>query len=72
MDTATLTTPWCLWCGLGGEATVPKHEAAAFRIGVLHIQDAMPTTPPPIREQILTGTHPACWDAMMAEQEDEG
>lgn len=53
-------TPRCVTCGLGGTVTVPRSEYMALRIGVLHIQDAMPTTPVEVREQIMTGLHPTC------------
>jgi hypothetical protein len=36
------------------------------------IQNAMPTTPAPIREQIITGIHPECWENPKKEWEEEG
>ena len=36
-----------------------------------YIQKAMPSVSADVREQILTGTHPACWDALWKDMETE-
>jgi len=58
--TMMLKTLPCPVCHQPGEVEVPFEEGAAYMIGVLRIQDAMPTTPANIREQLITGLHPAC------------
>jgi hypothetical protein len=35
------------------------------------IQYAFPTLSAGMREQIISGTHPDCWDAMFADDESE-
>lgn len=55
-----LTTQPCPVCKKPGYVEVPRSEGVAYLIGVLRIQDAMPTTPVAVREQLLTGLHPAC------------
>jgi hypothetical protein len=64
-----IMTRRCVTCGKRGMVEVDEAEGQSFINGVRHIQDAMPTTPAPIREQLMTGTHPACWDKMIAEEE---
>ncbi len=34
-------------------------------------QDAFPDLLAPIREQIISGTHPQCWDEIFKDYEDE-
>ena len=65
-----LYTPACVHCGHTGEIDVPEKEGEAYLSGIGHIQDAMPTTPAPIREQLMTGMHPKCWDVVMSDVSD--
>lgn len=64
----------CTWskCKRREQDTVKvnRQEYMAFQMGTKRIQDAMPTTPAPIREQMMTGTHPECWEEMWNEMED--
>jgi len=60
-----MTTPKCIMCGKYGEVEVPS-SAGYFRWkhqGV-PIQTALADMSEADREQLKTGTHPACWDAM--------
>jgi hypothetical protein len=34
------------------------------------IQDALPDLDKSLREQMMTGTHPSCWELMMHDEED--
>ena len=63
-------TPPCCCCGRLGEILVSVDGYAAWRDGTL-IQDAMPELAPEYREQLMTGTHPACWDAMFGNEEED-
>lgn len=63
-------TQKCLVCEEVGEVDVPSNAWAAYKSGMF-IQDAMPTVPAPIREQIISGTHPECWDKMWADFEED-
>jgi hypothetical protein len=60
-------------CGLCGEASLLVVSRAAYVSWVAGglIQDAFPDMPRDEREQLKTGTHPACWDAMLGDP-DEG
>jgi hypothetical protein len=62
-------TKTCPSCREPGSVDVDASEYRAFEYGRLLVQDAMPTTPAPVLEQLITGMHPACWDAMAAEEE---
>jgi hypothetical protein len=64
-----LQTKRCLHCDKPGIVEVNDDDGRAFESGVGHIQDVMPNTPAPIREQLMTGTHPKCWDEIMSEEE---
>ena len=66
-----LPTKRCMLCHEEGEVEVNDEEWIAALTSGKHIQDAMPTTPAPIREQLMTGTHPQCWDAMFQDEEDD-
>jgi hypothetical protein len=35
------------------------------------IQDALPDLDKALREQMMTGTHPKCWELMTQEEEDK-
>jgi len=62
-------TKTCLCCSKTGEVDVPEEGYAKWKAGAF-IQNAMPEVPAPLREQLITGTHPACWEAMFADGED--
>jgi len=36
-----------------------------------YIQDSFKTMSAPLREQIITGTHPECWQAMFGQEQEE-
>jgi len=61
-------TKTCMRCNKAGEVDVPEEGYAKWKAGAF-IQDAMPEVPAPLREQLITGTHPACWEQMFAGEE---
>jgi len=63
-------TPVCIHCGHSAILFVDPAELAAFEAGAF-AQDAFPNTPAPIREQFISGTHPACWDTIFADENEE-
>ncbi len=65
----TITTPKCFHCGCEGEVTVTPDGLAAYHRGEF-AQVAFPELDRTLREQIISGTHPACWDSMFAIDED--
>lgn len=66
----TVTTKRCMFCGQGGEVVADEVGLARWQAGEL-IQVALPALSPSDREQLLTGTHSACWDAMFPPDEEE-
>ena len=65
----TVSTPVCMGCSKRSSLLVPLKGYNAWRLGAL-IQDAFPELAPEEREQLKTGTHAACWDAMFGGLED--
>jgi hypothetical protein len=55
-------TPPCLICRQTGTLAVTRAEASALHRGEL-VQDVLPTLAGPMREQLISGIHPACWRA---------
>lgn len=63
--TVVLTTPRCGMCGKTGAVEVSAEGYLARTNGAL-IQDAFPDLDKALREQIVSGTHPKCWEQMVA------
>ena len=61
-------TKRCPVCRLKGEVFVPEAGMRDWREGML-IQDAMFDVRPEIREQLMTGMHPACWEGLFGDGE---
>lgn len=68
MDTYTIHRR-CPLCGLLAHVTVPGPGLWAWEHGDF-VQVAFPSLTPDEREMVMTGTHPACWDAMMGDEDD--
>jgi hypothetical protein len=68
-DTIIFDTPTCPSCGEKGMVTLVKDEYEEWRKGAL-IQNAFPSMPAPIREQLKTGYHPECWTKTFGSDED--
>lgn len=71
----TVTTRRCFHCGCEGEVTVTQAGLAAYNRGE-YAQVAFPELDKALREQIISGTHPKCWEEMFAfdegASEDDG
>ena len=63
MTTEFIRTPRCFHCGEQGILSLPIKGIEAYENGAL-IQDAFPDLDRQLREQIITGTHPKCWEEM--------
>jgi len=73
METTLIKTKRCFVCGDEGYLELSKQGVARYERGAF-VQDAFPELPAPVREQIITGTHPKCWDEMFGgfdEEEEE-
>jgi hypothetical protein len=60
-------TPTCGWCGKTGTVELTFKDYISFEHDSGTIQDRLPNTPAPIREQLKTGYHPTCWTEMFGE-----
>jgi len=61
-------TKKCPICGDIGEVVMPAEDAeygANLRWAGSLIQECYPTLSPALREQVLTGTHPECWNELL-------
>ena len=67
----TVTTPKCMVCGKFGEVEVDSVGHYRWKHQGVLIQLALPNLSTELREQLKTGTHPACWDEMFPDEEDE-
>jgi hypothetical protein len=63
MELVTVETKKCFHCGETGELRVSS-EGLSLRNAGAYIQDAFPELSAPLREQMISGTHPECWDEM--------
>lgn len=64
------TSQPCPVCQKVSTVELDYAAAVAWRNG-MHVQDAFPDMPMDEREILITGTHPACWDILFPEEEDE-
>ena len=73
-ETITVSTKRCYHCGEEGTLTMPREEGLrgveAYIAGE-YAQDAFPFLSPEDREQIISGTHPKCWEEMFADCHDD-
>jgi hypothetical protein len=65
---AKITTDPCIVCGETSVMEVETRGFVRWKGGWL-IQDAFPEMSPDLREQLKTGTHPACFESMFADDE---
>lgn len=61
----------CAWCGKTASIELTEAQIASFESGVGYIQDRLPDVSAEDREILITGTHPACWDEMFPEEDEE-
>lgn len=70
MEMVRLVTPQCGVCGRTGIVEVPALGCIRRLRDGATVQDAFPELPRALREQIVTGTHPACWDELFDDAAD--
>lgn len=64
---AFIQTPLCPVCGQKGEVGITNADIANFLrwdVSEITVQEAFPNMPTEKREQLISGTHPECWDAL--------
>lgn len=73
-ETITVSTKRCYHCGEEGTLTMPREEGLrgveAYRNGE-YAQDAFPFLSAEDREQIISGTHPKCWQELFGSCDDD-
>jgi hypothetical protein len=65
--TYIVETPKCFNCGEGGSVEVPMKGFLIRQLGGL-IQEAYPDMDKALREQMISGTHPKCWEELFPEE----
>tara|TARA_Y100000004_G_C8746259_1_gene340423 strand:+ start:93 stop:335 length:243 start_codon:yes stop_codon:yes gene_type:complete len=68
--TYTIQTDVCINCGELGRVIVDAQGLFMYNQGNL-IQDCFPKMPKELREQLMTGTHPQCFEEMFAGLDEE-
>lgn len=69
---ARIPTPICPVCGEGGTIIVQMNDYLLWTSpNRPKIQDCFPSLSADLREQILTGTHPKCWEILFPPEEEE-
>jgi hypothetical protein len=68
-STHLVRTPTCGICKQDGVVEVPSIGFLQWNFGML-IQDALPDLDIALREQMMSGTHPKCWEIMTQDEED--
>jgi hypothetical protein len=62
-------TKLCPNCGSQGSLTIWEDDMNRYLNGA-NAQDAFPDLLPPMREQIMSGIHPQCWNKIF--KDDDG
>ncbi len=70
VSTSKVLTKTCPECGLRGVLEVPKDGYYRWQFGGAHIQNALPSLSVALREQLITGYHPECWDDLFGDLDD--
>ena len=68
--TILMRTPICVMCDKEGFVEVSSEGYVAHKRGAA-IQEAFPELDKSLREQIISGTHPKCWESMSARLENK-
>jgi hypothetical protein len=69
-DTIRVKTNTCTVCGKYELLSLDRKAVESWRAGE-YIQNAFPEMSMQDREVLITGTHPACWDKLFPEEEDD-
>ena len=59
----------CPFCGETSFVTVPMEGLFAWKSGEMNIQRALPDVPASIREQLISGICPDCWEKAFGEED---
>jgi len=67
-DNTSFVTPACGRCDKSSVVLVPTDRFKSWQSGQ-HVQNAFPELSEVVRELLMSGTHPECWEAMFADWE---
>lgn len=62
-----ITTRTCGWCSKQGTVQVMEDDFWSWKNKTKLAQEAFPYLSAPLREQVITGTHPECWNEMFGD-----
>lgn len=68
MNTVEVTTKRCNWCKKSSKLKLAKANYDKWQSGV-YIQNAFPKMSSDVRELLISGTHPKCWDEMFPDED---
>jgi hypothetical protein len=68
-DTIAVKTKTCTVCGEYEVWSLDRKAVESWQAGE-YIQNAFPEMSIQDREVLITGTHPACWDKLFPEEDD--
>lgn len=73
LDEGVLFSKVCIYCGIESWFRITEKQYEAWITNDGYIQDVFPNMTNQEREVMISGTHPECWDAMFAfdDEEDE-
>lgn len=66
----TITAPTCQLCNTASTIELTEEEAHRLKT-VRFIQDALPNRTDDERELLISGTHPACWNAIFPPEDED-
>jgi hypothetical protein len=69
--TTKAPTQTCFHCRKKGFVTVSTEAYEKWQAGLGPIQAFMPELHESLREQLISGTHPECWNALFPPDEDD-
>ncbi len=68
MEMVEYRTRRCLHCGETSTLTLPRQGYEAWQ-GHALLQEAFPNMEAPIREMLISGTHPECWEELFRDED---
>lgn len=60
----------CFYCGETTNFIMSPEQYELYVIKHEFVQDVFPNTPAPIREIMISGTHPDCWDELFGSDDE--
>ena len=67
----TFPTPPCIKCGERSLIPMPFDRYDRWQFGGQCVQNVFPDMSAELREVLVTGIHPGCWNEMFPEEEDD-